>query len=691
MILRRIKALNFRQLAGSNEVRFAQPGDHNVTVVLGENGSGKTTLLNAFLWCLYGSVNLENPTEVVSHKAVQDAAIGGEVSTEVTVVFDSQGESFTATRYARYRKLEGGHLELLGSADFRVDIIRSNGDTKPAGDPIGLISQLLPKELSRFFFFRGEDMEALALQGSAPKLQEAVETFLDFTVLDRAIKDLNRVRGDFEKELGKIAKGDIKDLTDHIAVVETNLEEAHARLRSHQVNLQALQTQQAGIDRELLALEETRPFIERRNRLEQEERALHSQRKERREQLAHVLSDDGFTWLYSDVLRAPLDLADDAVTRGDLPAKIKPRFVDDLLESGRCICGIELTTERRHTLEEWKGHTGLAELEAAVAGMRGSIRSLEERRTRSLDQLQQHRTTIAMLDERIHQIGGELSAIESELKGKDFGVEHIHQLQQARQKFQDDMLEVRVAIRREDDHIAKLQVNLDTLHAERKAKTTEQAEEQVLQRRIDATQVVAQRLQALRERWSTMVQQYLDGELKTTWRQIAQLDRLVEFTPEFRLSIKEMGGDGQWLTSAPSSANLRAVALSFISALIKLASAMEEDEANSSGLAPFRGGKYPLVMDAPFATMDTEFKSRVPVGLRAVVPQIVLFSSYDQWSGEVEAAMESSVGARYVLELHRPGDIDSGKSVLFSGRPVDYVVPEPGTHFDWSEIREVVA
>lgn len=324
-------------------------------------------------------------------------------------------------------------------------------------------------------------------------------------------------------------------------------------------------------------------------------------------------------------------------------------------------------------------------------GMRGSIRYLEERRSRSLDQLRVQRTELALAEQRLHQVAGELSAIDSELKGKNFGVEHIHQLQQALRKVQDDVVDTRVAIQRSKDHIEELKQSLETLQNDRKAKSKEQAEVQVIERRIDATQAVGQRLEEVRRRWSMMVQEYLDQELKSTWQRIAQLDRLVEFTPEFRLSIKEIGGDGTWRTSAPSSANLRAVALSFIAALIKLAAAMEEDEGERAALTPFRGGKYPLVMDAPFATMDTDFKSRVPVGLRAVVPQLVVFSSYDQWTGDVENALGPSVGARYVLELHRPGDIDSGKTVNFGNRLVDYVVAEPNTHIDWSEIQEVSA
>lgn len=94
MILDKLTVENFRQLAGRGEVRFAPPGDRNVTVVLGQNGAGKSTLLNAFLWCLYGRIDLENPGELVCHKAAAyDTPVGGTVAAEVRLTVKDDGDT----------------------------------------------------------------------------------------------------------------------------------------------------------------------------------------------------------------------------------------------------------------------------------------------------------------------------------------------------------------------------------------------------------------------------------------------------------------------------------------------------------------------------------------------------------------------------------------------------------------------
>lgn len=104
----------------------------------------------------------------------------------------------------------------------------------------------------------------------------------------------------------------------------------------------------------------------------------------------------------------------------------------------------------------------------------------------------------------------------------------------------------------------------------------------------------------------------------------------------------------------------------------------------------FQGGDYPLVMDAPFATMDKHFKQTVPSGLRSVVPQMVLLSNYDQWTGEVDDALRSSIGAAYALELHIPGDEDKTSSITFQDRRVDYVIAEPDAATDWTIVKKVI-
>lgn len=695
MILRTLVLENFRQVNGRAEVRFAPPGDKNVTVVLGQNGSGKTTLLNAFLWCLYGELEeMENRKEIVCHKAVQDAAIGGQVVGGVSLVVADGPRVYTVSRRVTYQKLDGGRLEEAAQQrPFWVDITDEKGVTTAAPDAIQFVQQMLPRGLSGFFFFRGEDMEDLALQEAQPRLKKGVTEFLNVTLLDQAISHLKTVGKDFGRELANIAVGGEKVFTDDIEAAEGDLEAAGTRLETAKQNDLALRGQREVIERHLAESEEPRRLIEARLRAEDRKASSEKQEEEARKALATAISRDGFLWRADEVFAQPLKLAEEAVKRGEIPTKIKPTFVEDLLDRGDCVCGRPLDDDARACLLKWRGAEGLAAMEENVNEFRNTARGFLSRRGRFVQDCDRLRTAWAESRVAVRQAEEQLSAIKSELAGRDFGIKELDALQKKLRVVNDDITKASIEVAEAGGVVAAIEGRLAKLRADLARLVKDNVKTGAIQRRYDSTEHVRAALVAMREGWLAIVQGYLNKQLQANWQKVAQLARQVEFTPEFQLSIKELGPDSQWTTSAPSSANLRVLALCFVSALIKLAKEIgveAKQKADAGQRVPmFQGGDYPLVMDAPFATMDKHFKRAVPGGLRGVVPQVVLLSSYDQWSGEVEAALRTAVGAAYVLELHVPGKGDEGVSIPFAGQKFDYVIAEPDAMTDWTTIREV--
>lgn len=693
MILRSIKVTNFRQFAGEGEIRFAQPGDKNVTVILGQNGAGKTTLLNAFLWCFYGRIEVENAHEVVCHKAVQDANIGDALNLSVKVVFEDKGVAYTALRESRYEKVDGGNIVEKSAPRFSIAVRDTDGETRQADDPKNLIERLLPGKLSRFFFFRGEDMESLAMQRSGKDLSRGVEEFLNFNLLDRAIKVLKDVGAAYQNEFSRVDVVDLKEKNEEVSAVEESIEAENSKLETILGNKAALEETYEAVEKQMGEVEETRPLLERKSVLKQKKEQLRAKEEDDRRQLAAIVSRDGFLASTQAVLETPIQLSENARTLGELPAKIKPTFVDELLELGSCICGRGFDDEARSQMEKWRGTDGLAALEMAVSTLRTRVEGLINRRDRFIDEFQEARLRWSKTKMDIEANQGAISAIDSELEGRDFGLENLNALQSRMRHLKDDLIEISEKKARTQTAIEQLIRRYEELIKERDRLASEKKEVAVINQRYHATDRVGKVLKQLRNDWLTIVQEYLDGRVKENWRKVAQLDRQVEFTEDFKLQIKERGPDGSWTTSAPSSANLRTLSLSFVSALIQLAADISEEASHGADRnrrqQPFQGGTYPLVMDAPFATMDQHFKRTVPAGLRQVVPQIVLIINYDQWQGEVEEVLGSCIGAASVLELHTPGAEVSDLSVTFEGQRVGYVVSEPDASTDWSNIKKV--
>ena len=689
MILKTLVVNNFRQISGEYKIRFASPGSRNVTVVLGENGSGKSTLLNAIRWCLYGSVELENPEESLSHFAVYNADVGDRISVEVILNIEHDNVNYSIVRTREYEKIEGGEASPVGEEVFRITHVASNGETKTVNDPVGFTKNLLPENLARFFFFQGESILQLALQRSREQLREGVETFLEFKVLDNAIRHLKGVESEFEQQLKSIASADVREVQAKIDQAKSDIDELEQKRAQVQRNIAANISDTELKKQRLGEVEQFRPLLQEISNQEVRLEELERQRKDATLSLCELVSENGFLAFGSNVLSTPASLANDAVEKGELPAKIKPQFVADLIDKGKCICGNDIDEAAKEVLEDWRGKTGLAELEEAIADIRRSVFVYDQqRRVELVEKLPLRREHIAKIQEEIHDAIGKKSVAEREITSLHMEEDEIHELQEAYDKLKNQLIELRVDESRLSDKINAKNEELEKHEEERKSLTKTQKDAQIVGRRIEATKNVRKALSQVRADWSQFVQGYLDKQLKTAWGEVAQLPRRVAFNEDFSLSIEERGGSGEWITSAPSEANCAVLALTFVSALIRFAREVGDDKNRQS---VFSGGEFPLVMDAPFAKMDVEFKQKVPRGLASTVPQIVLICSLDQWQGEVEECLGSSVARAYALVLHKPGDEEARRQVNAFQKEIDYVVTDRDITTDWSEIQEVIA
>jgi DNA sulfur modification protein DndD len=692
MILTRITIENFRQFFGVNDIRFAQPGPKNVTVILGTNGAGKTTLLNAITWCLYGKISMPQPDEILSHRAAVQLLAGGHTQALVELTFEADGKTYRARRSQKYRKKDDGALERTGSATFALFAINALGETDSNFDPYEKIEQLIPVGLSRFFFFRGEDMEALAGtdKDSEDRLRSAVETFLELRVLDRASDHLAKTGKVLEKKIRENASGETLALSDEIARVGEDRDATKALLLNLQNEERAARSLESSYERQLADFEELRPFVEDKNAklVRQQELGKHISLLEAN--VGAELSRNAYLTLTLGIFDDVERFTADAIRSGELPAKIKPRFVDDLLEIGTCICGRALSDDARAALATFRSNTGVAGLEEAISSLRNVVVNMRGRALEYANLMATHRKNLisARLDART--LDSEISTLTNKLAGSPVTAEEIRTVQQAFRQARDAHRDCQLSIASTEANVRHLEERLKELKASREKVDAGKELVRQLERRRASVDRLCDVVVKLRAQWCDVVRRYLDIKLKDTWGRITQLPRVVEFNEAFELTISEHGPQGNLVLSAPSQANIRALALAFIGALISLAKEVSDYvTATGDERMPYRGGIYGLVMDAPFATMDAHFKTHLPRGLVDLVPQLILVTSFDQWTGDIASVMGNSVDRAYVLELHNPRLSDSARTITINGRSVPYEVPALDASADWSVITEV--
>ena len=367
MKLHSLQLKNFRQFFGTQVIEFAAGGGNkNVTVLHGFNGSGKTALLNAFVWCLYGDTtpDFEEPNRLENERAAAELAPGKSLTVAVRLQYSVRGESFIIERTRTVSKEGDGHT-LPGVIELSMWKIGANGAMQEVGgneDAKQLrIEQLLPVGLYPFFFFNGERVEKLASADAYDDVEHGVKTLLDVEVFERSMSHLRgAVAGDLAKELKQYGGSELKEALAEEERLDSDkaneavrceeLLQVAKRIGADIERLEDRQAQVAGLS----ALTARRSSLRSQfDQLNTEDRSLTSD-------LAKELSENGFLAFAEPSFLKTEQLVAGARQRGEIPAKIKPQFVDDLLKNARCICGTVIApgSSQEGSLVKWREATG---------------------------------------------------------------------------------------------------------------------------------------------------------------------------------------------------------------------------------------------------------------------------------------------------------------------------------------------
>lgn len=195
MLLKEMKLRDFRQFRNEQSIQFSTDPDRNVTIIMGENGSGKTTLAQAFTWCLYGDTDFED-TEVLNKIKAQEMGPNQECIVKVELLLRHLDVDYTMIREQKYTTDSVGGLKRPNNTIFRIAYKNVDGQTEFIKDTETefRMKEILPKELSRYFFFDGErigNMSKEIRRGRSPEFAEAVKRLLGLSAFSAALDHLN--------------------------------------------------------------------------------------------------------------------------------------------------------------------------------------------------------------------------------------------------------------------------------------------------------------------------------------------------------------------------------------------------------------------------------------------------------------------------------------------------------------------
>jgi DNA sulfur modification protein DndD len=548
--------------------------------------------------------------------------------------------------------------------DVSLTFTDEGGSNHEQKNPTDAVDRILPERLHQFFFFNGERIEHLVDPSAFEEIEEAIKTLLGLAVIERAIRHLPQVRKALGSDLKKVSTPEVTRLTELIDSLVTKRENLDEDLAQQRRNLAALDTELEELDGRLLSMEEARSLQEERERAERDMQQTENRLRSLRTGIADVVNDRGFLAFSSGLSETAAAMFGELRTKGEIPTPMKRQFVDDLLEAGVCICGTPLSdgSEPHNHVSDWRRRVGLADVEDAWTRVSVQADEFQIERAalgRELDRmigdLATCRADRTRLEEQLSEVSRKLERFPSE---------QVQALETQRLK----VARRRDAANQDIGGIIRETETLDRdLTAAKLTRTkaeAQSAKEAVAKRRVEVTESASLLFQEVLDIRTQDVREQLDSRIRDVYSAITYKPYRPELGEDFRLTLRDSEGV---LPVAKSTGENQILSLSFVGALAALArKGHDEAVANpndSGGLFAKAGGIFPIVMDAPFGTLDETPRREVARGLPQLAPQIVVFVSKAQGLGPAEEELRPRIGRSWVIHYLSPKD-DVGSETI---------------------------
>ncbi len=655
MLLESIKLVNFRQFLDES-IEFASgENGKNVTIIIGENGTGKTTFAQAFFWCMYGETEFSDKS-MLNKLTASDLRPGQEATVLVELKLKHGEVSYTLTREQTYKK-EYPNKFTAQNTVFDIAKKGISGETEYVKKTMceAEVKKILPKELSRYFFFDGERIDRMSKDISSERkssdFAEAVKGLLGLNPMISAIGHFNprskySVIGSYENSYDSKSNVKIQEYTQEIERCNAEIEKIDARLSELEEQKDAAQARRDEDREELKQYEESRQLQERREKLVKDIDAAERIKSQMIKNVCNDFNGQLNSFFSVNMMNRALEfLAEQDFTGKDIPY-MHGKTIEYLLNHGECICG---TCLQEGTIAYRKVHDLINYLPPQSISTRVSDFKIEagSRAKSSKDlksMMEENLAVISSQDDDIAEKQDEINAIDGQLSGGD-----------VRGKVRVINSEIqhctRIISECDEETISK-KADREVAVRERDKADSERRKLTLLDdknRKIEIYKAYAERIYyELNETYSTSeekVRNELEENINDIFKKIYDGGLSLSINFKYHISVSVNDYDGYVETSTAQSIS---VIFAFIMAIIRMARknnrAAEDEDSQLMTSEP-----YPLVMDAPLSTFDKRRIQTVCETLPEIAEQVIIFIK--DTDGELaENFMGDKIGSRHHFE-----------------------------------------
>lgn len=650
MLLKSITLQDFRQFKGTQTVKFADDPSKNVTVIIGENGSGKTTFAQAFMWCLYGHTDFLDPV-VLSKDVAQGMTPSDTKTVRVELNLVHRGVQYAITRELDYVKDYSGFLKPSGNARFNVAFKGKDGQKEFIKDNLknATINEILPEELSKYFFFDGERITAMSkdiqAKGRSNEFAEAVKRLLGLDSYVTAINHLKGQRGGKNTVIGSYndqydSKSDSK-----IAKYTSEIEAYDEKLRRIQDALDTLDNDIPIIEDECKKLEKDIEQNRDSEVLAGKRQSQISQKRRAEEFVANSTDEilkKFHSAYYPFFAKKMMCDAIEALSKADKVDKGVP-FIRDktilfLVEQGKCICGapLEEGNDAYNHLMELMHFVPPVNIGNEINMFLNTCKNKTTTQIDLFDFLSGYLKLVNEKEETISELRVSIEDIDKQLSG----LKSVGQIQNKLTSYRNQLKQKSA----ERDGLISDRSSIETSKQYIETERQKIALQNEHNKMIEICKSYAERI------FEILSKEYSDQEKKTRqelelcineiFTEIYQGGLSLSIDDKYNIQtiVKDYNDFSEGVET--STAQSISVIFAFIAGVIKM------QRKNNTEQSTLSTEPYPLVMDAPLSAFDKRRIESVCNTLPGIAEQVIIFIK--DTDGELaESHLSTKIGRKY--------------------------------------------
>ena len=563
--------------------------------------------------------------------------------------------SYTLMREQTYRKDYSNRIKGDNTV-FDIAIKDASGNTSYVKKTLceGEVKSILPKELSRYFFFDGERIEKMSKDISTGKkatdFAEAVKGLLGLNAMFSAIQHFNpriknSVISSYESSYSVDSNTKIQEYTQTIERCKEEIARIDARLEELENQIEQAASRKAEKVEEIKQYAEGEELQKQKEKLLQRIETVKASRSTVIKEISRGFNANMSSFFSASLILRSLEFLSDKDFAGkDIPF-MHAKTIEYLLKQKVCICGTHLD-------EGSVPYNKVKELidflpPQSISTTIGYFKKESKRRANSRQDLygdvREKLAVISQQDEELVGLNDDLHAIEGKLSSGDVRgtvrainteIQLCDQTIKKSQTERDQLLIKKGGYEKEAGRADTERRNLTLLDDKNKKIEIYKA----------YAEQIYKELQSVYASSEAEIRSKLETTINEIFKTIYEGGLSLTIDEKYHISVYADDYDGDVETSTAQSIS---VIFAFITGIIKMA--RDNRNATYENAKLLSSEPYPLVMDAPLSTFDKRRIKTVCESLPNTADQVIIFIK-DTDGERAEEYMGDKIGSRHYFD-----------------------------------------